>query len=133
MFHGKVAVVVDDSASIRREVKAILEKQGMTVRIAGSEFGMFNSIEEYGKKADLIIMDLNLNNEHGFDLISKLKNTSRYNDINVLVLTQYADLDNVKQAKNLGVEAYLRKPIDAKELSTKIKSIFEKQVQSKEN
>ncbi|TYQ16678.1 UNVERIFIED_CONTAM: two-component system chemotaxis response regulator CheY/two-component system response regulator YesN [Acetivibrio alkalicellulosi] len=130
MIDGKVALIVDDSPSIRKEVKVILEKLGMTVRQAGSEFGMFNSIEEYGKKADLIIMDLNLNKENGFDLITKLKNTSRYNDISILVLTQYADLKNVKYAIGLGVDAYLKKPIDPKELSNKVLNIFEKDPKS---
>jgi Response regulators consisting of a CheY-like receiver domain and a winged-helix DNA-binding domain len=121
---NKIVLVVDDSPSIRREVKVILEKDGFTVREAGSEFGMFSAIEEYSVKADVVLMDLNLNDANGFDLVSKLRATEKYRNIPILILTENSSRDNVVMAKMLGVDGYIVKPIIADVLREKIRNIF---------
>ncbi len=45
----KTVLIVDDSASIRIQVKYLLEKANFVVRQAGNQLGMMNVIEEYGK------------------------------------------------------------------------------------
>lgn len=120
----KTVLIVDDSPSIRRQVALILRKYGVDVREAGSEFGMLNVIEQYGKRADLIIMDLTLKTEHGFDLIETLKEYPKYKDIPILVLTEHADVDNVLFAKKLGVNDYMKKPINVNELIERIQVLL---------
>jgi len=60
---------------------------------------MLNSMEEYGKCVDLVIMDLTLKYENGFDLIKKLRSSEKYGEIPVLVLTEHADANSVLTAK----------------------------------
>ncbi|OGO80892.1 MAG: hypothetical protein A2Y21_02260 [Clostridiales bacterium GWC2_40_7] len=120
----KIILVVDDSPSIRREVKVILEKDGYTVREAGSEFGMLSSIEEYGIKADMVLMDLTLNDESGFDLVNRLRAADKYRNIPVIILTEHSDRDNVFMAKMVGVQGYIVKPIKADILRERIRSIY---------
>ena len=120
----KIVLVVDDSPSIRREVKVILEKDGYTVREAGSEFGMLSSIEEYGIKADMVLMDLTLNDESGFDLVNRLRAADKYRNIPVIILTEHSDRDNVFMAKMVGVQGYIVKPIKADLLRERIRSVF---------
>jgi DNA-binding response OmpR family regulator len=122
---GKIVLVVDDSASIRREVKAILQKEGFTVREAGTEFGMFNSLTEYGIPADLVIMDLSLNDANGFDLIKKIKAVDKFGNIPVIMLTQYSDRNNVIMAKKLGIQGYIVKPINPQILLEKVGKALE--------
>lgn len=124
MEDKKVVLIVDDSPSIRREVKVILEKSDYYIRASGSEFGMMNSIIEYGKMVDLILMDLTLNEEFGLDLIENLKAFPKYANIPVIVLTEHADRDNVEKAKILGVKGYLRKPINAELLLNKVNEVL---------
>ncbi len=109
---GKVVLIVDDAIAIRKQVKAILEKEGCVVREAGSEIGMFNALEEYGRKADLVLMDLNLNTANGFDLIGRMRAVALYREIPVMILTEYADRENVAIAKLASVKGYLVKPIE---------------------
>ena len=120
----KVVVVVDDSPSIRREVKVILEKDGYIVREAGSEFGMLSVIEEYGVKADMVLMDLTLNEENGFDLVNRLRSAEKYRNIPVIILTEHSDRDSVVMAKMVGVHGYIVKPIKADLLRERINSVF---------
>ncbi|KAB3527131.1 response regulator [Alkaliphilus serpentinus] len=120
----KIVLIVDDSPAIRRQVSLILNKAKIVVREAGSEFGMLNAIEEYGKLAEVIIMDLTLKNESGFDLITKLKEYPQYSNIPILVLTEHAEVDKVLMARNLGVKGYLKKPIDVDELLERVKALL---------
>ena len=121
----KSILIVDDSASIRKEVKMILEKEGYSVREAGSEFGMFNSIAQYGELVDVILMDLTLNAECGLDLIAKIKGASRYKDIPVVMLTQHSNKESVEMAMLVGVQGYIVKPIEPRILIEKIKRVLD--------
>lgn len=125
MLAGKKVMIVEDSHTVRYEVKLILEKIGISLVEVANGLGMFNVIEEYGKHVDLVIMDLTLKRENGFDLIRRLKMSEKYQNIPVLVLTEHADKANVIQAKELGVSGYLRKPIKKDELVERVTKLLD--------
>ena len=122
----KRVMIVEDSNTVRYEVKLILDKIGITLIEAANELGMFNMMEEYGKCVDLLIMDLTLKRENGFDLIKKLREIEKYRNIPVIVLTERADKDSVLKAREMEVAGYLRKPIQKDELIERVKSILTK-------
>jgi two-component system, chemotaxis family, chemotaxis protein CheY len=123
-IRGKIILIVDDSVAIRKQVRAILEKDGCIVREAGSEIGMLNALEEYGKKAQLVLMDLNLSTANGFDLIGRMRSIEAYRDIPVMILTEHADKENVAIARLAGVKGYLVKPIDPALLTGRIGQVL---------
>lgn len=110
-LNGKIILIVDDANAIRKQVKALLEKEGCQVREAGSEIGMLNAMEEYGRLVELVLMDLNLNTANGFDLIGRLRTIEPYREIPVIILTEHADRENVAIARLAGVKGYLVKPV----------------------
>ncbi|MCX7922673.1 MAG: response regulator [Clostridia bacterium] len=124
MYNGKKIMIVDDSDTVRFQVKMILDNLGVRLMEAANEIGMLNGIEEYGSCVDLVIMDLTLKNENGFDLIKKLKDNQKYKDIPVLILTEHVEPGNVLQAKGLGVSGYLRKPVQKDDLLSRVKVIL---------
>ncbi len=126
--YGKVVLIVDDSPSIRREVRVILQKEGITVREAGTEFGMFNTIDEYGEVADMILMDLTLVETTGFDLVAKIRAVERFKKIPIIMLTQHSDRTNVLKAKTLGIQGYMVKPINSQILVERVKKALEESI-----
>lgn len=124
MLEGKKILIVEDSSTIRYEIKIIVEQARMKLVEAANEIGLFMKIEEYGKMVDLIIMDLTLEYENGFDLIEKLKKVDKYKDIPILIFTEHADKDTVLKAKQLNIAGYLRKPIQKEEFIKRVKSIL---------
>ena len=123
--YGKVVLVVDDSPSIRREVRVILQKEGITVREAGTEFGMFNTIDEYGEVVDMILMDLTLSDTTGFELVAKIRAVDRLKNIPIIMLTQHSDRKNVLTAKDMGIQGYIVKPINSQILVERVKKALE--------
>lgn len=117
-------LIVEDSPTVRHEVRLILNKIDISVIEVVNKLGLFLKIEEYGKVADLIIMDLTLQYENGFDIVEELKKVDKYKDIPILVLTEHADKVNVLKARELGVSGYLRKPIQSQEFIGKVKNIL---------
>lgn len=120
MLTGKRIMIIEDSKTIKLQVKMIVESVGGALIEAGNEWAMFKKIEEYGKLVDLIIMDLVLRFENGFDLIEKLKKDEKYKNIPILILTEQADMESVLKAKELGINYYIRKPIKKSKLLEKI-------------
>ncbi len=124
MLKDKKLLIVEDSSSFRLLIKAMLKNTGVTVYEAGSQFGMYQSIDQYGEVVDLIIMDLTLKFENGLDLIKNLKAQDMYRDIPVIIITQDISKDNIIESKKLGVKHYIKKPFNKSTLLDRIKDIF---------
>lgn len=120
----KTILIVEDSPTIKYQVRIILQQVGLTLLEAGGELGLFNQVEQYGKLVDLVIMDLTLKDEDGFDLVKKLKANPNYSSIPIVILTEHADAKSVLTARELGVEGYIRKPIVRDEFLKKLKEIL---------
>lgn len=125
IISNKIVLIVEDSSTARFQVKALLKQVNVELREAGGEIGLFNLIDQYGKLPDLILMDLTLKNEDGFELIKKLNSHDKYKDIPLIVLTEHADANHVLAAKELGVEGYIRKPIEKDIFLGKVCEILE--------
>ncbi len=124
-----IVLVVDDSYSIRKEVSLMLEKGGYDVRTAGSEIGLMEQIDAYGKVVDLILMDITLKRENGFDLIKKLKTIEVFRGIPVLMLSQHRDVQHVMLAKKAEVQGYLVKPVQREVLVERVRKLLPDKVE----
>lgn len=122
MLNDKKILIVEDSRTIRLQIKIMLEHEGATVVEAGSEWGMLSKIEEFGISVDLIIMDLVLHSEDGLKLIENLKMNPKYNNIPIIILTEKVELDSILEAKKLSIKCYLKKPVKKLELIDRINS-----------
>ena len=112
MGEMKRILIVEDSPTVIEMMKLMLRDMNVKVQTAGSEFGMFQAIESFGKIVDLIIMDITLKSENGLDLIEKLRENPRYQTLPVIVVTEHAKTDFILRAKSLNVKSFIRKPIE---------------------
>lgn len=112
MLKDKKILIVEDSSSFRLIIKTMLKDTKAKIVEAGSEFGMYKAIDEYGEIVSLIIMDLTLKFENGLDLIRDLKSKEKYTDIPIVIVTQNISKDYIIEAKKLGVKHYIRKPFN---------------------
>ncbi len=64
------------------------------------------------KHYDLILLDLNLPDKHGFDLLSNIKTLPLNNDTPVIILSADAMELSILKARELGYDCYLTKPFE---------------------
>jgi len=75
-------------------------------------------------KPDIILLDINMPEMSGFDVLKKLKEDQTTMNIPVVMLSARADDDSKLKASQLYNELYLTKPIEAQELIAKIEEIL---------
>jgi CheY-like chemotaxis protein len=74
-------------------------------------------------RPDIVLLDLNLPQLSGEEVLEILKTDDEYCEIPVLMLTSSNAPENVRQAYRLGANAYLTKPVDPDEFVGVVESI----------
>ena len=120
----KRIVIVDDCRTTRIALKHFLISQNFTVSEASNEVGLFNALFEYGKIADLVLMDLNLEDISGYELVCKMKGIEVYKNIPVIILTSSNYKDDVKMGRILAVNDYVIKPYKENDLLNRINKVL---------
>lgn len=110
-------LVVDDSPTIRRMVKASL---GVLPDIAFTEAANgLEAIEHLAlERVALVILDLNMPDLHGLDVLRFLRGHRTYRDVPVIVLTTRSDVTSREAAMTAGASEYLTKPFTPELLAT---------------
>ena len=114
-------LVVDDDDRIRLLVKEYLEDNKFVISTANSaeeakiKLGYF--------KFDLIVLDVMMPGQNGFELTKEIKKSST---IPIILLTAKGEVENRIEGLELGADDYLGKPFEPKELLLRIKNIIKK-------
>jgi len=75
-------------------------------------------------KIDLILMDIHLPHEDGFEALKHLRAEPRFKDIIVVALTADTSPATMKKARKAGFDGFIGKPIDPDKFPEQIKAIF---------
>jgi two-component system, chemotaxis family, chemotaxis protein CheY len=102
-------LIVDDSATMRRMVMASLGRlDGVDFLEAGNGL---EAIEQLAlSPVDLMILDLNMPDMHGLDVLRFLSRHDAYSRIPVIVLTTRGDEESHETVLAAGAALYLTKP-----------------------
>jgi two-component system cell cycle response regulator DivK len=76
-------------------------------------------------RVDLVLMDLHLPYEDGYDALTKLRSDTRFADTRVVAVTADANSTTMEKAKNAGFDGFLGKPIDPDKFPDQIISILQ--------
>lgn len=115
---------VDDESSIRDLYSASLPLGGYSPWPLSSGKELFELLKT--KRPNLIVLDLMLGGEDGFQILSLLKSNADYASIPVIIVSaKGGEMDKVK-GLNLGADDYLAKPFSIMELLARIKANLRK-------
>lgn len=118
----KTVLVVDDSVTDFEVVSLYLKKAGLTV--VGAKSVEEAKVKLQQKKPDLIVLDVILPDQSGFELCRELKSNSDTSKIPVIISsTKGTDVDKM-WGNMLGADAYLPKPIDQTELTKTLQKLI---------
>ena len=114
-------LVVDDSKTELMFLTDVLQKQGMQVRTAeNAEEAMRRLAED---KPDLILMDVVMPGQNGFQLTRAISRDPLYADVPIIMCTSKNQETDRVWGMRQGAKAYITKPVDPVELKAKISAL----------
>ena len=118
-------LIVDDDEGTRRSLSLILGKKGYRTETA--ETGQEAIVKAQGSFFHAALLDIRLPDTEGLELINPLK--TMHPDMEVIMVTAYASLQNAVRAVNERASAYITKPINIDYLLIKIREALKKKRQ----
>lgn len=121
-------LVVDDE----RDVQALFQQRfrkeikngDMYFDYAFSGEEALSYLKQNQKEAVLILSDINMPGMSGLELLEQIKQEFRKPEPIVIIITAYGDDENYKNAKRLGADDFLTKPVDFKTLKEKLINVI---------
>ena len=114
-------LVVDDDNRIRDLLKEYLSENNYIV--STSEDAKHAKIKLAQFKFDLIVLDVMMPGQNGYDLTNEIKKNIK---IPIILLTAKGEVQNRIKGLELGADDYISKPFEPKELLLRIKNIINK-------
>jgi len=111
-------LLIDDSSVVRRQVTSLLQPRNYQVSTAIDATAAFIEIAE--RSYDLIILDLELPDMNGEEILKQLKKNKETSDIAIIVMTGRYDAEVVRRLIKQGANEFFLKPFIAEELLMKI-------------
>ena len=115
-------LIIDDNQQIREMLKSDLEMEGYTVYLAKNGEEGLRQLKTYSPS--VIILDLNMPVMGGIEFLKKLDFQNRHSS-SIIVLTGYGSDDDIEECYSLGIQSFLRKPVNIFELEGLVKRSFD--------
>ena len=118
-LHGLRVLAVDDNATNRRLLEEILRGWRMvpaTAAGAREALAMIAQAREAGEPYDLVLTDAHMPDVNGFALVEQIRRDPSSGSIVVMMLTSGDRPEDTVRCEQLGIAAYLLKPIKQSEL-----------------
>lgn len=112
-------LAVDDNLLNLKLIEKSLSKEGYRIFIADN--GPKAREIAFNEKPDLILLDIEMPGENGFDVIEKLKDNSETNAIPVIFLTGVIEVDSKLRGFDLGAVDYITKPFHPLEVLARVR------------
>jgi len=118
-LHGLAVLIVDDNATNRRILEEVLTNWHMRPRAVdggAAALAVLSEAAAAGEPYPLILLDGHMPEMDGFTLAARIQADSALSGATVLMLTSAGQPDDVERCRQLGIRAYLTKPVRQSEL-----------------
>ncbi|WP_309684516.1 response regulator [Polaromonas sp.] len=117
----KKVLVIDDSKTELMYLTDLLVKNGFTVKTAENAEEAFRRLIE--DKPELILMDVVMPGQNGFQLTRAISRDPLYADIPIVMCTSKNQETDRVWGMRQGARDYITKPVNGEELMAKIKAL----------
>ena len=113
-------LVVDDDKSVAHLIRRVLSEDGYAIDVAytGEDARLLSFVNQY----DGIVLDLELGDRHGFEILQELRSSGR--TAPVLLYTGTEDPEAIVRGLDAGADMYVVKPITNQELRARVRSLI---------
>ena len=116
-------LLLEDDQILCTSLKEFLELEGYNVDVAHRGTEVFDLT--FSQTYDLYILDVNVPDVNGFDVLSSLKDAG--DTTPAIYITALTDINSISRGFKIGAEDYIKKPFDPEELVIRIKSKYQKE------
>jgi len=127
MLRGVKVLVVDDNRTNRRILEGMLKRWEMKSRsVEGGEeaLAQLSAAREAGEPYALILTDMHMPKMDGFALVERIRQRPELSTATIMMLTSAGHRGDAARCQELGVAAYLLKPIRQSELREAIARVL---------
>ncbi len=117
--------IVDDDEEMTRAIQLMLKLLDYTtIAFLGARPAAQTLLS--GKQPDLLILDINMPEVSGLDMLEFVRRRQEWNDVPILMLSTEAADVTVDKAMELGADGYVSKPVTIEELEKALNEVFQK-------
>jgi len=118
-----LAMVVDDSLTVRKITSRLLVREGFDVTTAKDGVDALQVLGE--KTPDVILLDIEMPRMDGFEFTKTIKGDPKFAHIPIIMITSRTAEKHRNRARELGVDLYLGKPFQEEELLRNLREMLE--------
>ncbi len=118
-----LALVVDDSITVRRVTERLLQRNGMRVVTAKDGLDAISVLAE--QKPDIILLDIEMPRMDGYEFATHVRNDERVADVPIIMITSRVGDKHRARAIEIGVNDYHAKPYQDSQLLQAIQKLLE--------
>ncbi len=120
----KKILFIDDDERLLAGLRRLLSSQRSVwdMRFANTVDHAYEVISQ--NKIDVVILDISMPKQNGFELLKHIKKDSAYSGTEVIMLTGLKNKDLKRRALNLGATDLINKPISKEDLTARINSVL---------
>lgn len=110
-------LIVDDQYGIRILLNEVFQREGYTIFQAANGVQALEIVQKH--QPDLVLLDMKIPGMDGIEILKRIKAMNQ--QIKVIIMTAYGELDMIQETKELGAIMHFAKPFDIDELREAVK------------
>jgi signal transduction histidine kinase/HPt (histidine-containing phosphotransfer) domain-containing protein len=115
ILKGKTLLLAEDNEINQAVILGLLDNTGINVIIANNGQEAVALFQEHSQQIELILMDVNMPVMNGYEATAIIRKELNNTTIPIVALTANAMQKDITEAKSMGMDMHLAKPIDISE------------------
>ena len=117
-------LIVDDDLDTLKLIGLMLQRQGYQISAANVPATALDKATS--EQPDLIILDLAMPRMDGLEAVRRLRKAQATRHVPIVMVTSWDDSESVATAAEFGVDQYVVKPFDSKDLLARISKLLDR-------
>lgn len=114
--------MVDDDAIVLETISGALKKLGLEPLLASNGLEGLKQLEQ--SSPEMVILDVNMPELDGLQTCRLIRANRKYRDLPILMLTSRGEIPDMLQARKMGADDYLTKPVDPDALMKRVQRLL---------